>query len=328
MDVTGSSEFEQVTLTPTTAALTGTNFSFTSSNIEQALMESGGGDDSVSFTDSAGDDSATASPTQATLAGDGFSLQADNFFEVQLYAREGGDDTLALTDSVDKDKVKVETNDAVKLFNSSYFIRGKFFEEISITSTGGTDIARIWDTPADDTVTASYNEVVVTSGTNLADRGLLRDKVTLTGFEYPSIFATMGGYDTITMFDTPYDDKAVFRPHKAQMFPRTDDNPYDYEILARSFEEVHGDATAGGTDVVRLHDTEGVDLLVAEYVDGESFASLSRPVSATEMALMYDVTGFDTVNAVNDYGDSPKNEKDVDSAVDFLMLDEAYWDDI
>ena len=42
---------------------------------------------------------------------------------------------------------------------------------------------------------------------------------------------------------------------------------------------------------------------------------------------MYDALGFDIVRGVNDYGDAPRNKKDVDSAVDFLMLDGG-WDEI
>jgi hypothetical protein len=131
----------------------------------------------------------------------------------------------------------------------------------------------------------------------------------------------------LTLLDSPGDDKAILRAHKAQMFPRTEANPYKYEIMGRDFDVVHAQSTTG-VDVVRLHDTPDVDLLTAAYVEGKSFASLSRPLSATEMALMYDVRGFGDVNAVNDYGTSPKNRKNVDAAVDFLMLDEAHWDDI
>ena len=47
------------------------------------------------------------------------------------------------------------------------------------------------------------------------------------------------------------------------------------------------------------------------------------------MTMMYDARGYDTVNAVNDQKDSPKNKKDVNAAVDFLMLDnDNYWEDI
>ena len=42
---------------------------------------------------------------------------------------------------------------------------------------------------------------------------------------------------------------------------------------------------------------------------------------------MYDAIGFDSVMAVNDFGDAPSNKKDVDSAIDLLMLDGG-WDQI
>ena len=96
----------------------------------------------------------------------------------------------------------------------------------------------------------------------------------------------------------------------------------------RSFDEVHGRSTAGGVDVARMHDTADVDMLYASFVGGESWASLWTPADSPTADEMYDALGFDQVSAVNDYGTNPKNKKDVDSAVDFLMLDEAHWDDI
>ncbi|MHB8897799.1 MAG: hypothetical protein ACYC6Y_03525, partial [Thermoguttaceae bacterium] len=327
VDVTGAAEYEKATIGPSTAGLTGTNFSFTSTNIEHALMTSGGGGDLVEITDSAGNDTVTAGPTQVVISGTGFSHQADNFREMQIYARNGGVDAIQLTDSAGNDKAKVDTNDAVKLYSPAYYIRGKFFEQIAITSTAGTDQALIWDTPADDTATASYQQVVMTSGTNVPNPGLFRKTVTATGFRNASVSATMGGNDTLTVSDTPGDDKLVMRSHKVEMFPRTTANPNVYSIVGRNFDVVHALASTG-VDVVRMHDTPEVDLLTAAYVNGNSFATLSRPVSATEMALMYDATQFDQVTAVNDYGTTPKNRKDVGTAVDFLMLDDSQWDEI
>ena len=328
VDVTGSAEYEKATIAPTSVSLTNDNFSFTSENTEQSLIESGGGDDLVEITDSNGDDTVNGGPTQISISGNGFSHRADNFREAQVYARAGGYDTLELHDSAGKDKGKIETNDTAKLYNASYYIRGKFFEEIVMTSTGGADQLRAWDTPADDSVTASYEEVVIDTGTNLADTGMKRQKATIQGFEYVSLYATMGGDDSLTLNDSPGNDKLVMRQHKVTMFPRTDNVPYDYEVMGRSFDEVHARSAAGGVDVTRLHDTMGVDLLQAGFVNDDSWASLSRPVDDTSYDEMYEVLGFDQVSAINDYGDSPKNKKDVDAAIEFLMLDEDHWDDV
>ena len=83
-----------------------------------------------------------------------------------------------------------------------------------------------------------------------------------------------------------------------------------------------------GVDVARMHDTADVDILYASYQGENSWASLWKPVGDSLTDEMYDALGFDQVNAVNDYGTSPKNKKDVDSAVDFLMLDGDHWEDI
>jgi hypothetical protein len=326
--VTGSVDSEEAIINPNDLAFTGTDFSVTAVNIEETVLEGGGGSDFVQMTDSAGDDTVNAGPTQVVMAGTGFRHEANHFQETQLYARNGGQDTLALTDSAGKDKAKVEEIDTVKLYSTgaNYFIRGKFFEDVSITSTGGTDTLRAWDTKADDTVSASYEEIVINTGSNLADPGLLRQTATIRGFEKAAVYATEGGFDTLNLLDSAGDDKAVLRSHKVELYNRPS-NPNEYEITGRKFDEVHATATTGN-DVIRIHDTADVDLLTAAYVNGKSWASLQRPLNATDMALMYDATGFDTVNAQNDYQTNPKNQKDVDSAVDFLMLDEAYWDEI
>ena len=117
------------------------------------------------------------------------------------------------------------------------------------------------------------------------------------------------------------------RSHKVELYPRNSGNPYDFEIVGRRFDEVHATSTSG-SDYVRMHDTPDVELLMAGFVQGENFASLSTPVNANDMALMYDAIGFGVVRAENDYGETPKNQKDVDDAVDFLLLSESHWDDI
>ena len=332
VNVTGSADYEELLIQPNDLSFDGTNFSLTATRIERAVVESGGGDDRVEIQDSAGDDTVSGSPTDISFTGNGFSHRADNFSEAQVYARAGGYDTIELRDSQGKDKAKIESDDIVKLFNySSYYIRAKFFEEVSIISTGGSDLLRAWDTPADDTVKASYNEIVINTGSNLANPGVERQKATVTGFENVTVYATTGGYDTLTMYDSPGDDKAILRSHKATIEPRDPDNPspYAYQVVLRGFDEVHAVANAGGDDYARIHDTSLVDLLVANYTASDkTFASLSKPVNATDMALMYDVLGFETVKAVNDYGVSPKNQKDVDEAVDFLLLTDSDWEDI
>ena len=158
VDVTGAAEFEQTVINPHDVSVNSSVFSFTAENIERALVESGGGDDRVIFNDSVGDDTFIGSPTEGNFSGDGFNHRADNFREVQVYAREGGYDKIELRDThLDGDKAKIgssksKDNDTVKLYNPvnndpAYYIRGKFFEEIVVTSLGGNDFGRSWDTP-------------------------------------------------------------------------------------------------------------------------------------------------------------------------------------
>ena len=59
--------------------------------------------------------------------------------------------------------------------------------------------------------------------------------------------------------------------------PRTDDNPYDYQIMGTKFRHGPCPGSSTGVDVIRLHDTSGVDHLVAGFRNGQSWVSLSRP---------------------------------------------------
>ena len=197
------------------------------------------------------------------------------------------------------------------------------FEEILVTSGGGGDLARIYDSPANDTVSASIDQVVFTTGPS--NSGLMRKTATAEGFASSVAYKVWGGTDTLTLLDSPADEKVVLRSHKAELGPRGADEPV---FTGRGFDMVHAMATAGhesgGYDYVRIHDTNLVDHLIAGFQNGKSWVQLS---DAAIGKIYYDATGFGVVRAVNDYGDSPRNTKKVDAAVDFLLLDGG-WDEI
>ncbi len=318
---------------------------FVNALAENLVAHSGGGEDYIQMYDSPGDDVFTVAPRLATLTGPGYSHAGYGFYVSLGYATStggadgaGGRDVAEMQDSTGIDKVKVgdavgreTTKDTVRVSNWSatdqpYFLRTKGFEEITVLSNGGGDLARIFDSAADDTVNASYDEVTIVTGSNLEKPGIARKKATIRGFESTIAYSVWGGSDTLNLFDSPGDDKVVLRAHKAEMSPRQADTPI---FTGRAFSLVHAIASAGAEkyDYVRMHDTVLVDLLVAGYLDGETWASLSKPADGSAMTQMYDALGFDVVRAVNDYGDSPRNKKDVDATVDFLMLDGG-WDEI
>ena len=327
VDITGSDEYEKVVLTPHTAPPSPVTRSPSRQRIlnEPWLRAAAGTISSRSTTPTAMIRLSVAQRRSAS-PGTGSAIGPTTSAKLRSTPGAGGLDTIDLRDSQDKDKAKVDTNDAVKLYNPSYYIRGKFFEEIVVTSNGGVDQFRGWDTPADDTVKASYEEVVINH------RRGLRHQPPEGDCQRVRVCQCLLHRGRTGCADGERQPRRrtswSLRSHKVTMFPRTDNVPYDYEVMGRSFDVVHAKSTAGGGDVVRMHDTPEVDLLEASYLDGKTFASLSKPVNANDMALMYDALGFDSVNAVNDYEDSPKNQKDVDDAVDFLMLDDAHWDDI
>ena len=340
--LTGSSEQETATFAPGAGTMTNTvtDFVITVAGAEDITLNSGGGDDSVEFEDSDGDDTLVATPDQMTLSGtptgaSAYSLTANAFRYAHGYARNGGDDTATLEGSESADRVKAY-EEFVRLFGSGYNNRAKFFETVTADTLGGSDNGVMLASDTADVVWAMENDiriardVEITSGST-PEYDELSYNVTIVGCEYFTARAD-GNDDWIEMHDSDGNDVMIAKPGKMVMMNGPDasantERGSEYSITARGFRNMSSIADQGGdNDVAKLYDSAstGTDTWAADYVDGETWSSMTSP-----NGLLYEVTGFDSVGGYGFNGnlgeDVGTNVKDHDSDVDFVF-EYGYWE--
>ncbi len=297
--------------------------------------------DTVELVDSVGDDSLVATPTQMTMSGtptDGtsYSLTANNFRYAHGYARNGGNDTAELLGSDGLERVKPYP-DMVKLTGSGFFQRAKFFETTTVDTLGGTDNGAMAGSEGADVVWAMKNDVRVAYGVELAqdaspDYANLDYGVTITGCEY-FVARAEGNNDWIELHDSANKDVLIAKPHKVEMMNAPDPNSNvergaEYTITARGFRHVSAIADQGGDgDAAKLYDSaeEGVDIWTADYVDGETWSSMSSP-----SRLLCEVLAFEQVGGYGFNGglgeDHGTNQKQHAEDVDFAFQ-YGYWEE-
>ncbi len=78
-----------------------------------------------SFTDSKGNDKFSATPTSAVMSGDGYSLNADHFKNVNRLATAGGSDSAYLYDSVVDDTYRADGAEGRKFYGNGSFAPGQ-----------------------------------------------------------------------------------------------------------------------------------------------------------------------------------------------------------
>lgn len=156
----------------------------------------------------------------------------------------------------------------------------------------------------------------------------------LNGVEYAAEHVTFdggGGYDTVSLYDSPGDDLLVAGPDGAEM---TGDG---FSMKVTNAEMIHGYAKAGGQDKAQLYDSPGDDVFISKtdwarllgqgyslrakfFEEVEAFASdgideaslndspgndvfYARPDEATLFnGASYNVKGFDYVHGYARYG--------------------------
>ncbi len=272
-------------------------FTITANDIESNDASSGGGYDTVSMRDSAGDETFWAGLSEVSYEGPGYVHEIHGFRSVHAYGMNGGNDEATIFDTPDDDKFKGREELAL-LRGWGFYFRAKGFETVEATALyGGDDLAVFYDTAGDDLFTASYETASMTGS------GLVR---TANGFTEVLARST-AGYDIAQLEDSPGRDEFRGRSHKS-IFRSRDDAAMD--ITVRAFDEVYAEAVNGGADIAKMHDTSGDDYL---YGSGDT-AQMSAVDGAT-LDLLYQVTGFETVKA---YWSTGTNTKDLVAPIDFV----------
>jgi hypothetical protein len=253
--VVGSSAGEQMMITPTQATLSFGSFSVNLQSVEQTAFQGGGGSDTVSLYDSAGNDTLTAGRGAASLTdGGNFLISTSGAAKIQVYAYAGGIDVAALTDTSDVDYF-IGTSDYSKIVGGGFFVRTSMFETINATSAaGGADSAALFDSSGNDVFTASprFGQMSYVGGERTT---------AASGFRSITGYAKQQGYDQAYLWDSDQTDGFSVTSTQAT-FARE-----DYVTTANRFDAVYA-YSRGGSDVAYLFDSTGDDTYEGQGLEG------------------------------------------------------------
>lgn len=216
----------------------------------ESILVRGGSEDVATLIDSSGDDVLRAHPRSATLAGDGFVNRADGFGTIRALASAGGIDAAFLYDSAGNDLFNARPKVAV-LRGDGYANYANRFESVYAQASSGWDRAHLHDSAGNDVFTATPQQA------NLSGNGFSN---TAANFDIANAHATVGGFDRAILYGSPGDDQFFSGPVLSSM------SGDGFLIRARCFEDVYAEGGAG-TDVARLVDSAGDDLLSVDGAD-------------------------------------------------------------
>ena len=242
--ITGTGEDDEAELWPGHAAVTGASYTATVVNVEAVTVVGLGGNDSVVFYDSAGDDLFVGAPGYGQLEADGFVAKATGFDEVYAHQIHGGHDVARMYDSAGDDTFHAEPLESA-LYGDGFYSRVTAFPEIHAFATSGNDVAFMFDSAGDDTFYATPIEGAMSS-----DGFFTRAKF----FDEIHADASVGGHDKASFFDSEGRDTFVATPTYAEL------SGPGFRSQATNFDNVEALATAGEYDAARLYDSPGDDV--------------------------------------------------------------------
>ncbi|MGV3483978.1 MAG: S8 family peptidase, partial [Planctomycetaceae bacterium] len=159
---------------------------------ENVMLQGGGGNDRVTFFDSAQDDSLDATATGATLRGVGFTFVAVDVKNVYAHAVNGGSDTAYLYDTPEDDRLAIR-HQFTSLRSETQFRLAYGFEKVqAFGGSGGRDQADLYDSPGDDRLAASASFASISSRDYYAGaRGFatVRAEASSGGNDYATLYA-------------------------------------------------------------------------------------------------------------------------------------------
>jgi hypothetical protein len=174
----------------------------TLSNFETTTLNSGGGNDSVVFFDSEGDDSFYADLNYALMSGNGFTNRANNFEIVRGLATDGGEDTADLT-LRDGDEFFVFRDGRGGIRGAGEIVEASGFENYKAQGITGSDSrAVLWGDDGDNRFTRRLSWATMSTGD--AD---------VSVFDFARVTAYgNGGDDVANVQDSLQDDNFISRP--------------------------------------------------------------------------------------------------------------------
>ncbi|MHB8897155.1 MAG: Ig-like domain-containing protein [Thermoguttaceae bacterium] len=315
---TGGAGTEVARLFPGEGTFGGSGLLVTVNDVSAITARSGGGSDEAYLYDSPGGDTFVSRKGYGKLSGQGFLLETFDFMFNYGYAttRNGGRDTALMEDTPGADKFKFDWPSSGQFFGKMYgggvyYNRAKNFEQIDAVMSDGKNMARLFDSEGDDTLRGQKD------ASRMSGAGY---DVTVSGYDSLIAYASAGN-DVARLEDSAEDDGVRARWHKVVLWGGADTDP-TYEITARKFDEYHFEASSGGYDQAKLHDTALADHV---HAVGDS-ASLYQ--NGAQADLLYEVAGFEWIRLYatdNENQDTLKKEEPLDFD---LVYDPALWEEV
>ena len=286
-------------------------YQFGSERIDSIRFACGGGNDEITLTGSADEETVQAEPGKASLTNTdtGFTVTVADAESV-TFDSGGGDDTVELIDSDGDDELLATPTQVVltgtPVGGSPFTITANDFRYVhAYAQAGGDDTAELVDSDGDDELQATPKQVVLT-GTPVDGSPFT---ITASDFRYVHAHAQAGGDDTAELVDSDGDDELQATPTQV-VLTGTPVGGSPFTITANDFRYVHAHAQVGGDDTAELVDSDGDDELLATPtqvvltgtpVDGSPFT-----ITASDFRYVHahaQVGGDDTAELVDSDGD-------------------------
>ncbi len=200
------------------------------------------GNDTVTFTGTAGDETLVAGLGSYEFSGTNFTVTVTDA-EVLRANAGSGNDTAVLT-GTDGNDTFIARPTSVSLVGPGLDIITTGFESTTANAGEGNDVAKLFDSAGDDTLVSQQYSTTL-SGTGF--------ELTANNFDAVHGYATAGGNDVAYLYDSAGNDHFDAYPTDAALYG---DGFYN---RAKSFDSVYAYANNGGLDEAKLYDSEGND---------------------------------------------------------------------
>ena len=308
-------------------AINGVSYQFDATEVTAVNFDGGAGEDSVTITGTAGNETATLRAGSATLVGTSFAASAADVEIITVYGG-GGMDTANLYDSAADDQFRATQLTSIMSGGGYSNFASDFTNVYAYAVNGGNDTAKLYDSAGDDVFTAQpgsatlvgdgfyfyagqFESVEARSTAGGNDQAVLYDSAgddlltarpkdvtlsgtgfqnTATGFVETTAYATAGGNDQANLYDGATDDIFVGRPEYAVLRSANG----EFCNYAGGFDSVFAYATAGGSDRAYLYDGTTDDIFVGrpEYATLRSASGgFSNYASGFDTAFAYATAG-------------------------------------
>jgi hypothetical protein len=306
---------DDFTATPSEAKLYDGEFYLYARNFDTVSGKATDDTDRAYLYGSIADDFLTANQSNTTFKGNGFSLSANEYFYVNVSAKEGGNDSAALTGSSGNDSLSSRPIEATfDMGIRRVFVQA--FDKVEVMASSGNDTAYVYDSHYNDTFIADAlratikNSINETSMINFdrvyaymdaggEDIATLRGSDSIDTFkasptqwtmEGGGIYLLGTGFTSVTAYGTSSDI--------AYLYDSAFDDILDLTVGSAMMQGLRYANKVAGFGKINAEATQGNDRVV--FRDNEVRSTIRFNETKTSIfgtGYSYNATGFDSVDA-------------------------------